>query len=727
MPIRGVNADTATGNSVTYCDIFDGATNNHSLPPQLQDAGPAIARMLAQPAIDLGEGGLKRGYREALYRLGSMVKTDTHGRITGANPNFCALNRCSFADVKGKTNRLFKSGVHQEEFYRDMWRQLNDDRIWHGEICNRALDGELYWVEAWIGPRYNRSGQKIGYASFRLDITARKLAEERAEQNARRCRQVELLLTDIVDALPNGVLVRDAKGNTIFENAAYLGRYASEPAAETISAAGHDGDGPEAWQPRSPAAPGVGQIHALSHDRWVQVDERHSRSGNAVAVWTDVTELNRALRRNVFQANHDELTELLNRRALLDALSRVVASAETATTTQVLALIDLDHFKSINDGLGHAAGDAFLRGFAANLTRAAAGDAVVARIGGDEFAVLFGWNRAAQPLATVLEDLRRAIQAPVGVGAGTVVPQASIGVCVVEVPFRDPGQIITAADLALRHCKREARGSSTVFTRSMQRQVRRRAWLTQQLRAALQGDHLTVALQPQRELASGIHRGFEALVRWRLRWCAIPPDLFIPIAEEAGLLNEIGRRVTEMACCIVGGLKARGLNPGRLAINVAASQLHDPDFLADLAEILARNGVQPDQLELEISENVIVGRGADSLAKVLAQARKLGIGIALDDFGTGYASLTHLQKFPVTCIKIDRSFVGNVACKTGDHVIVKSIVAIANNLGIDVVAEGVETEQQSQALIHIGCGFGQGYLLSRPINPPDLDQYFHKI
>jgi diguanylate cyclase (GGDEF)-like protein len=391
-----------------------------------------------------------------------------------------------------------------------------------------------------------------------------------------------------------------------------------------------------------------------------------------------------------------------------------------------LILVDLDHFKAINDGLGHDAGDALLRHVAKVLQSALRRTDVVARIGGDEFAILLSDIHADADIKNIMQKLQAKLSEPIQISGQNIVPMASMGVARFPRDARTPEELMKSADLALYQRKRGGRKGYTIYNLSMRRESTRRTLLIDRLKQALARDEFIVALQPQHDMSNGMHTGFESLVRWKVgrRWIA--PEALISVAEEAGLITQVSYQLIDKAMAIMARLKLLGLKPGTLAINVVAAQLLEPSFVENLMRLLCNHGLEPSELEIEVTENVILDRSAESIARVLGKLHEKGMPIALDDFGMGYASLTHLKRFSLNKLKIDRSFVNGLMEQKDDHVIVRTIISLAHNLGLTVIAEGVETDQQYQELSKLGCDAAQGYLIGRPMDEGNVRDYLER-
>lgn len=419
------------------------------------------------------------------------------------------------------------------------------------------------------------------------------------------------------------------------------------------------------------------------------------------------------------QATHDALTELPNRRQLHTRLSESLALAQRGARPLALLVLDLDHFKTVNDTLGHPAGDELLRHAARRLRSALREADLLARLGGDEFAVLLPLADG-EAAANVADKLLAALAPPVPVGAHMLHVGASIGLSVYPADGRGAEELLRHADLAMYRAKQEGRNTWRRFRPEMNEQVRDRLALEHDLRTALAHGEFHLVYQLRVRLVDGRAAGVEALLRWThpVRG-AVPPEHFIGIAEEVGLIGAIGDWVLDAACAQAVRWDAEGLPPLPVAVNVSTCQLRDRGFAARVAATLQRHALAPARLEIEITETALMENRPEADAMLHALAG-LGVSIAVDDFGTGYSSLAYLRSFPLRRLKLDRSFVDSLSRGCNDRVLVSSIVRLGHALGLEVTAEGIETPEQAAWLAAEGCDEGQGYHFGRPMLPAAL-------
>lgn len=425
-------------------------------------------------------------------------------------------------------------------------------------------------------------------------------------------------------------------------------------------------------------------------------------------------ERHRAERRLVELAQIDQLTGVANRYLFRDFLNKQIARAERYSGGVGLLLIDLDRFKSINDTYGHGAGDAVLRAVAERLQRSIRQSDLVARLGGDEFTVVMGDIATHSFLQGTVDRILEILAEPIFCDGIALDVGASIGVAIYPADGNSVDTLIASADLAMYTAKRQPVPAYHFYTGAMRDQANRRLALERSLKHALEAHELFLLYQPQAELQSGKIVGVEALLRWQHpEFGLVSPAEFVPIAEENGAILQIGTWVVEEVCRQLTEWNAAGIDQLHVAINFAARQFLDdtlPDFLA---ETLNRYKIETRQIEIEITESDILQQ-PEEVSQMLVRFGEMGIRVSLDDFGTGYSSLTHLRSFPGALIKIDRSFIANIPESKNEAAIVRSLIGMAHDLGLRVVAEGVERPEQLEFLRAMQCDMMQGFLLSTP-------------
>ncbi len=461
-------------------------------------------------------------------------------------------------------------------------------------------------------------------------------------------------------------------------------------------------------------------VEAAIEDSAAPIHDRDGMVSGAVIVFHDVSDSRAMALKMSHQAQHDFLTGLANRALLTERLSQAIGLANRHRKQAGLLFIDLDYFKHINDSLGHAVGDMLLQSVAARLVACVRGTDTVCRQGGDEFVIVLAEIERPQDASHVAEKLIAALAEPHFIDGHDLHVTLSIGISIYPDDGRDVDTVMKNSDTAMYHAKACGRNNYQFFRKSMNTLAVERLDVEINLRRALKADEFLLHYQPQIDLASGSMTGCEALVRWLdPKQGLVQPGKFVAIAEECGLIVPIGRWVLGEACRQVQAWLAAGLVAVPVAVNISAVEFRHKDFVAGVAQILTRTGLDPGLLELELTEGVLM-QDAESSVAVLEALKAMGVGIAIDDFGTGYSSLSYLKRFPIGTLKIDRSFVRDIVTDTDDATIVSAVIGMGQNLKQRVIAEGVETDGQLAFLRSRRCEAGQGFLFNRPLSADDF-------
>jgi diguanylate cyclase (GGDEF)-like protein/PAS domain S-box-containing protein len=442
-------------------------------------------------------------------------------------------------------------------------------------------------------------------------------------------------------------------------------------------------------------------------------------STGTIVVLRDLTDRKRAERRIRYLARFDTLTKMPNRMQFQHMLHQAITRNTRLGRGLVLLYVDLDNFKEINDTFGHETGDRVLEAMSERLTRILPRESVVGRLAGDEFAIFAEGLEGEQARHDQASDLARLvlteIARPIHVQEQEIDVTASIGVAFVPEHADNVIDLIRNADAAMYHAKRQGRNCHLFYVPEMNAAAVERLLLKSKLRRALERDEFVVRYQPKVDLASGEVVGAEALLRWRLPGHGeIAPSQFIPLAEESRLILDIGAWVLNQVCIDYAAWHERINDPGRVAINLSLKELSQASFIPRCRSVFERHRVPPSNIELEITETTLM-LDAERKLPLLDELRAMGVHLSIDDFGTGYSSLSALQQFPISTLKIDRSFVTNAATDPDDATIVRTIIEMGRSLGLQVIAEGIETEEQRYFLLHSGCQLGQGRLFGEPI------------
>ncbi len=450
------------------------------------------------------------------------------------------------------------------------------------------------------------------------------------------------------------------------------------------------------------------------------ITDAGGRVTHFVAIHEDVTARVEAEQRLDHMARHDFLTDLPNRFMLNDRLEQEAQRVGRHGGQVALLLLDLDHFKSVNDNYGHDSGDQLLIQVATRLRETARSTDMLARLGGDEFAVLQAGVRTPKAPADLAVRIIRGLAPPFDLPAQRIYTGASIGIAISGEGKADPAELMRQADLALYRTKEEGRNGFRFFEDSMNDEIQGRMALGQDLHQALERDELFLEYQPQVDLRSRRLVGVEALVRWRHpRRGLVGPSEFIPIAESNGLIIPIGEWVLRTACAEARGWQDRGLVPIPVAVNLSGVQLKSRDFVDRVLAILGETGLAPRFLELELTETILM-HATEALDRHLEALSRHGVRISLDDFGRAYSSLEYLRRFPLNKLKIDQSFVRDIGSNLRDATILSAVIALAGKLQLEVIAEGVGPENQVQFLLAEGCREGQGFFFARPLGADQM-------
>jgi len=465
-------------------------------------------------------------------------------------------------------------------------------------------------------------------------------------------------------------------------------------------------------------------LHRDGEYRWVLIRGQAVRdeTGKAIRIagsLSDITNRKHAEEKLAFDAIHDNLTGLPNRKNLMLRLERSLERKCFAPTYSFAVLfIDLDRFKAVNDTLGHHAGDELLQSITEKLCMIVRPHDMVARLGGDEFIILVDNVKDIAQVTSIAERILAELQKPVHIAGQDIYTSASIGIVLNSTEHNTPDEIVRDADLAMYRAKVKGKARYEIFDIQMHAGAVSQLQLEIDLRRAIRNKEFLLYYQPIVELGTENIAGFEVLIRWNHPTRGIVPPLeFIPIAEDTGLILPIGNWVMHESCRQMSEWRKQFPAAQNLiiSINLSARQLEHPDLLSQIRETLRETELNPRCIKLEITESVVMNNAEQSV-KTIDELRKMGIRVSIDDFGTGYSSLSYLHRFPIDTLKIDRSFVNRIGDDSESSEIVQTIINLASNLGMEVVAEGVETEEQLDFLKNMNCGYGQGYYYSRPVD-----------
>ncbi len=440
-----------------------------------------------------------------------------------------------------------------------------------------------------------------------------------------------------------------------------------------------------------------------------------------VGLFSDISLIKKSQEQLDHLAHHDALTDLPNRVLLSERLQQAIRRADRHISPLAVIFLDLDNFKHINDSLGHPAGDELLQQVATRIVQTVRQEDTVARIGGDEFVVLLENVGGPDNVAVAVQKLMARFAEPFLLEEQEIRITASLGICVYPRDGNDPSTLLRNADAAMYRAKAEGRNTYQFYTEELTRNAFERVLLESNLRRALEREELYLLYQPQVDLHTGRVIGLEALIRWQHSELGlVSPAKFIPLAEDSGLIHPIGNWVLRTACLQGKEWLQRGIDFGRIAVNIAGPQIQRGGLPNDVRTVLAETDFPPDRLELEVTEGFIMQQ-AETAIDQLNELRQLGVALSIDDFGTGYSSLSYLKQLPVHKLKIDQSFVRGIPEDSDDMAISEAVIAMGRSLRLTVIAEGVETQEQADFLKEQGCEEAQGYLYSKPVNPEVLE------
>jgi diguanylate cyclase (GGDEF)-like protein/PAS domain S-box-containing protein len=628
----------------------------------------------------------------------------------------------------------FASHIHSEDLPRLIAARraaTPDDRLTEVEY--------RFWKtteQRWLNLRSilfflrNAQGKPVSMYGFTQDITQQKESEDRLRLSASVFLNSRSLIV-ITDRERNILQVNPAFcEHTGYSEDEVIGRTPLALISDELPASAMRID---IWQPLIREGHWSGEISGHSKDGTplllsVGVSALCNDKGEVehyICVGEDITRTKAAEEQVRQLAYYDALTGLPNRVLLKDRVDQAISLAHRAGCETALLFVDLDYFKRVNDSLGHAVGDLLLVEVAARLRAAVRASDTVGRLGGDEFLLLLPYA-GPQAASSVAEKLIEALSQPFEVGGYSLTVTPTIGISLYPKDGCDYDTLLRAADAAMYKAKEAGRNAFLLFSPEMNEGPLQRLMLSNDLRQALKNGELELHYQPQLSLPGGRVLGAEALLRWRHpKQGMISPLKFVPVAEESGLIETIGAWVIEEACRQAAAWSAPGVAPLTVAVNCSARQFVAPEALLNtVKQALAASGLPPQRLELEITESLIV-KDINKTQWLLDQFRTLGVKVAIDDFGTGYSSLYYLKRLPIDKLKIDQSFVRDLANDADDRAIAATVIALGHTLGLRVIAEGVESAEQLRLLEQMGCDEGQGFLWGRAMPSADFADWLH--
>ncbi|RXT02881.1 bifunctional diguanylate cyclase/phosphodiesterase [Ammoniphilus sp. CFH 90114] len=683
------------------------------------------------------EQSIKR-YKEIEFALNAstiLAITDERGMITDVNDAFCRISQYSREELVGQSHRIINSGHHPPVFFQALWETIRSGSLWEGEVKNRAKDGSCYWVKTTIVPLLNEEGKPYQYISIRTDISEQKRMKE-------QLRESEQSLSTLIDAIPDFVCFKDGRGAWIKANeyaqTLYELKGLDYQGKTDLEIMGHDPlrsepallcmeSDEETWNRREtvrseeviPLSTGENLIFDVIK---VPVFRSNGDRKGLVVVGRDITERKKVERLNEYLAYSDPLTHVPNRRFFEETLDEMLQVAADTNEEFAVLYLDLDRFKYVNDTLGHAIGDKLLQSFCHIILQCKREGDFMARMGGDEFTLLVKGYKDRVEVKALAEKLIHRIKEPIIVEEYELFVTTSIGICFYPSDGEDAQSLMKNADAALHQAKEEGKNKFCIFNSEINKKARKTFSVEKELRRALNHNEFLIYYQPRVNIHSGKIIGAEALIRWNHpEWGMVSPGEFIPLSEETGLIIPIGEWIIREVCRQVKDWKAQGLPLIPISINISAKRFMQRDFITEIKQLLDDYDLDGPQLELEVTETSFISNPL-AAQTTMTKLDELGVKVALDDFGTGYSSLSYLTQFKLHTLKIDRSFIQDLSKDDKVRVITTSIIQIAKGLGMEIVAEGVETEEQLVLLEQYGCEQVQGFIYSKPVPVDEFEQ-----
>jgi diguanylate cyclase (GGDEF)-like protein/PAS domain S-box-containing protein len=652
-------------------------------------------------------------YRDLVENVNEIIfELDREGVITYISPAVEGVTDFKPEELFGRSGREL---VHPDDL-----PILQQDAMAGHEFRLLTRDGQYKWMRSSL-QRLEENGEPAGVRGILVDITERKRAEDALRASEERYR-------NLVNTAQDAIYTVSPKGELTSLNAAFktlTGWAPEEWIGKSFAPIVHPDDlsvaldvlkrvlGGEtaSFELRIKSKSGDYLIAEFSAAPLVE----DGRITGLLGVGRDVTEKRKAQETIRQLAYHDGLTGLPNRALFEDRLQVALAQAQRQRQMVAVMFLDVDRFKLVNDTMGHSGGDILLKSVAEELSGAIRDGDTVARVGGDEFTLLLPAINGEGDAVVVAERILETIKHPRFVEGQEFSVTTSIGITIFPQDGSDVDTLLRNADTAMYRAKERGRDNFQLYTPAMNAAVMQRLSLENDLRHAVERGELLLHYQPVADVTSGQIVGAEALVRWdHPQRGRLEPDDFISLAEETGLIVPIGQWVLREACLQARAWQDAGFAPVRLGVNLSARQLHHKGLVNLVTEVLDESGISPDWLQLEITEGDVMSN-VEFIIGVLHRLRGMGVSISVDDFGTGYSSLSYLKRFPIDSVKIDRSFVRDLATDPSDAAIVTTVISMARNLNLRVVAEGVETNEQLDFLRRRACDEYQGYLVSRPV------------
>lgn len=654
---------------------------------------------------------------------------DSQNRLILCNSQFEKAVQHQRSEILGKDRTSFLPAEIAEEHYQNDLQVLQNRSTKSFEETNLEADG-LHTYLTIKNPLYTGTGDAWAVVGISTDITERKRSESEGK-----------LAATVFRHTADGIIITDKSASIVSVNQAYtiITGYTAEDTIGRNPNMLHSGRQDkmfyqEMWRQIIDNGVWQGEIwnrrkNGEIFPAWQTITSVKNDAGettNYVSVFSDITEVKHSQDRLERLAHFDALTELPNRVLFKDRVTQALVHARRNNKKLAIILFDLDGFKTVNDSLGHPIGDRLLQLVAQRLRHCMRAEDTVARLGGDEFAVLITELNSSDDAIQVAQKILQASQEAYLVDDHTVMVTSSVGISIFPDDTEDSNDLIRNADAAMYEAKTKGRNTYCFYQAAMTEKAQQRLNTERNLRRAIEQNEFEVWYQPQIDLANQHLLGAEALIRWRdpQRGLISPCD-FIPLTEQNGMILPIGELVLHQVCEDFCEWQAAKLNVKRLSINVAGPQFYRGDIVATIKHCMTEYQIPQDVLEIEITETFMM-ENPQEIKDILLAIQALGVTIAIDDFGTGYSSLAYLRELPIDTLKIDRAFIRDVPSNTKDIAIIRAILALGASMGFNVVAEGIETQEQCELLQTEGCSEGQGYYFAKPMPKAEFMQWLQK-